>query len=69
MLPSAFLLIVGAPIIGLLVGSWEIGVLFFAPGVILLGIRTLLEDQDRTVGWVLVMIGSVTAVADLMRLT
>ena len=67
LLASAFVLLVAGPLVVILAGSLTVGVLIFSAGVVLLGIRTLVEG-DRTVGSVLVAIGALTAVADLARL-
>lgn len=64
----AFVLFISGPVILLLTGSFAIGALIFSGGVVLLGVRSLVENHDRAVGWALILVGSLAAVADLARL-
>jgi hypothetical protein len=49
-------------------GVLGVGVFIFTAGLVLMGFRTLLDGSDRTVGWVLVSVGVLTAGANLLRL-
>ncbi|WP_166172622.1 hypothetical protein [Rubrobacter tropicus] len=60
--------LLGGPVLALLTGGGGGGVLVFCVGLILVGVRTLMGGGDRTVGWVMVFVGALAAVADLTRL-
>lgn len=56
------------PMLAVLTGGPGAGVLVFCAGLVLLGVRALMGDGDRAVGWVLVLVGALAAVADLIRM-
>lgn len=60
--------LLGGPVLALLTGGAGIGVLVFCAGVILVGAWTLMGEADRAVGWVMVFVGALAALADLTRL-
>lgn len=67
LLSAAVLLVLG-PVAVLLGGGLGAGVLLFSLGVVLLGVHSLLEGRDRTVGWVLIFVGATAALGDLARI-
>lgn len=68
LLVLALLCLTVGPAVALLGGGWGAGVLIFCAGVVLFGVRSLLEGGDRAVGLVMIAAGSMAAVADLVRL-
>ena len=67
----AALLFLGGIVYAMLSGSWEVGVITFNLGVVVLGLDRLRVAQsrpDRAVGWVLVLCGVLTIMFTAIRM-
>ena len=65
------LLFFGGLVLALLSGNWGIGAVVFSVGVVVLGldrVRAAQSRSERSIGWVLVLCGSLSAVFFAFRI-